>query len=125
MPRPYFSSNTNGVQAACPPVPLTFISLPALAQLGTNTGSGSASTWMQKPMLPPLPSPGPGWGGSGAGSSSRGRPRNKDDADAPLVAGFADGLFTQDEITTIMGEKTLSEIVLTNPKGVRRYIYII
>nr|XP_020158399.1 transcription factor HY5-like [Aegilops tauschii subsp. strangulata] len=132
MPRPYFSSNANGIQAACPPVPLTFSSLPALSQLGTNTGSGSSMTWMQKqkepifveskPMLPRLPSPGPGWGGSGAGSSSHGQPRNKDDDDAPLVAGFADGLFTQDEITTIKGEKTLAEIVLANPKGVRRII---
>ncbi|KAI4991049.1 hypothetical protein ZWY2020_039420 [Hordeum vulgare] len=133
MPRPYFSSNTNAMQAASQPVTLTFNSqLPALAQMGTNTGSGSSSTWMQKqkepifvetkPPLPPLPSPGAGWAGSSAGSSSRGRPRNKDEAKASLVADFADGLFTQNEINVIMGEKTLAEKVVTNPKIVRRII---
>ena len=46
------------------------------------------------------------------------------DVDAPLVVGFADGLFTRDEITTIKGEKTLAELVLD--KSQRRpevYIY--
>jgi hypothetical protein len=38
---------------------------------------------------------------------------------APLVADFADGQFTQDDIDKIMAKKELADIVLEDPKRVR------
>lgn len=37
-----------------------------------------------------------------------------------FVEDFGDGLFSQNEITKTMVEKALTEMVLKNPRGVRR-----
>jgi hypothetical protein len=95
------------------------------AQLGKNTitSGGSSSS---KPNI--LPSLGTGSGSGTAGSSrrGRGRPRGntskyKDNTNSPFVEDFADGKFTQEDITTIMADKGLQKKVLENPTKVRRY----
>ncbi|KAK1630084.1 hypothetical protein QYE76_004510 [Lolium multiflorum] len=100
-------------------------------QLGKNTitsgGSSSSKGLMvfeTKPNI--LPSLGTGLGSGAAGSSrrGRGRPRGntskyKDNTNSPFVEGFANGKFTQEDITTIMADKGLQKILLENPKKVR------
>ncbi|KAM0907055.1 hypothetical protein ACQ4PT_016387 [Festuca glaucescens] len=98
----------------------------------TITSGGSSSTqglmvFESKPNI--LPSLGTGSGSGAAGSSSRGRgrPRGrggniskyKDNTNSPLVEDFADGLFTQEDVTTIMADKGLQDKVFENPKRVR------
>jgi hypothetical protein len=103
------------------------------SQKGKNTitSGGSSSAWMTQPGYSSgigrscglgskqnlLFSRGTGWGSGAAGSSIR----YKDEPYAPLVAAFADGKFTQNDINKIMVEKKLRDIVLTDPKKVRMY----
>jgi hypothetical protein len=81
-------------------------------------------------LLPSLQGTGRGSVGA-AGGSIGGRRGNSSKlyreycASDPFVVDFADGLFTQSDITKIAVDKELSSIVLTEPKRVRRYSSIL
>jgi hypothetical protein len=109
-------------------------------QRGKNivSSGGSSSTSMPQPYTSankaltvfgskpnPLPSLGTGRGSIGGRRGNSSQLYREYCATDPFVVDFADGLFTQSDITKIAMNKELSSIVLTEPKRVRRYSSIL